>query len=91
MIKADLAEKIRDKLGFQRKDSIDLVESVLEIMKSTLETGEGVKMHGFGVFKVKKNADGNGRNPQNGEGIVLESRKVLTLKASPVLKEYINS
>lgn len=60
MTKADLAEKVRDKLGYQRKDAIDLVESVLDILKDTLETGEEVKISGFGSFKVRKKADRSG-------------------------------
>lgn len=91
MTKADLAEKIREKLCIQRKDSVELVESVLEIMKSTLEAGEEVKIAGFGVFKVRKKADRKGRNPITGEKLIVPKRKVLTFKPSPVLKEHINS
>ena len=91
MTKADIAEKVRDKLGFQRKDSVELVESVLEIMKNSLEAGEDIKISGFGNFKVRKKAARQGRNPQTGETIVISGRSVLTFKPSKVLKDYINS
>ena len=90
MTKADLAEKIRDKLGCQRKDSIALVESVLTIMKDSVERGEEVKVPCFGIFKVREKVDRSGRNPQTGEKIRISGRKVLTFKPSPILKEYIN-
>ena len=91
MTKADLAEKIRDKLGFQRKDSVELVELVLDILKDTLAAGEEVKISGFGKFDVKKKSERNGRNPHTGEGIVITGRKILTFKPSAIFKASINS
>jgi len=91
MTKADLAEKVRDRFGFQKKESVELVESVLEIMKSTLEAGDGVMISGFGKFEVKKKGDRKGRNPQTEATITISGRKVLTFKASQVLKDFINN
>jgi integration host factor subunit alpha len=91
MTKVDLAEKIRDKLGFRRNVSVELVESVLDILKDTLERGEDIKISGFGVFHVKKKVDRSGRNPITGEPLIIAGRKVLTFKASPVLKAHVNS
>ncbi len=90
MTKADLAEKIIVKLGYQRKDAIDLVESVLDILKNTLEAGEDVKISCFGSFHVRNKADRKGRNPVTGETLIISGRKVLTFKPSLLLKEYIN-
>ena len=90
MTKADLAEKIEG-IGHSRKDSIKLVESVLDIIKGTLEAGEDVKIAGFGKLEVRTKSDRNGRNPHTGEGIVIVGRKVLSFKPSPVLKGIINS
>jgi integration host factor subunit alpha len=90
MTKADLAAQVRDKLGLQLKESVELVESVLEIMKSTLEAGEDLKISCFGNFKVKKKADRKGRNPQTGEEITVTRRRVVTFKPSLSFKEYIN-
>jgi integration host factor subunit alpha len=91
MTKADLAEKVRDKLGFQRNVSIELVESVLEIMKSTLESGEDIKIACFGSFNVRNKAPRQGRNPQTEVKIMISGRKVLTFKPSQILKDFINS
>ncbi|MCG6537480.1 MAG: integration host factor subunit alpha [Syntrophales bacterium LBB04] len=90
MTKADLAGKVEG-IGFSRKESIMLVESILDIIKDTLEAGEDVKIAGFGKFEVRKKSDRKGRNPHTGEGIVIVGRKVLSFKSSPVLKGIINS
>jgi len=63
---------------------------VFSIIKDTLETGEKIKIAGFGNFVVKAKADRRGRNPQTGEAITIEARKVLTFKPSMILKEAVN-
>jgi integration host factor subunit alpha len=71
-------------------ESMDLVESVLAIIKDTLAEGEMVKVSGFGNFVVKEKNDRRGRNPVTGVEITIDARKVLTFKASPRLKAAIN-
>jgi integration host factor subunit alpha len=88
--KADIAEKVSVHLGFTKRDSQDLVESVLNIVKNTLESGEDVKTSGFGKFEVKQKKDRRGRNPQTGETITIEARRILSFKPSTVLREAIN-
>jgi integration host factor subunit alpha len=90
MTKSDMVEKIYEKIGFSKKESAELVEMVFDIIKSTLETGEKIKIAGFGNFVVKEKADRRGRNPQTGEEIVISARKILTFKPSQVLKASIN-
>jgi len=90
MTKAEIAEKIHSKLGLSKKDSQALLESVLSIMKDTLEAGEKIKVAGFGNFEVKQKKDRIGRNPQTSEKITIQARQVLTFKPSAVLKERIN-
>ena len=90
MTKADIVERVSESTDFTKKDSFDLVEQVFAILKSTLESGETIKITGFGNFIVRKKADRRGRNPQTGEEIVIESRKVLTFKPGQVLKERVN-
>ena len=90
MTKADIVEKIYDKVGFSKKDSAELVELVFDIMKTTLENGEKIKIAGFGNFVVKEKSDRRGRNPQTGEEITISARKILTFKPSQVLKASIN-
>jgi len=91
MTKSDMVEKIYEKIGFSKKESAELVEMVFDIIKSTLETGEKIKIAGFGNFVVKEKADRLGRNPQTGEEIVISARKILTFKPSQVLKASINA
>lgn len=90
MTKAELVEKVYEKTGGAKKDSADHVELVFDIMKSTLESGETLKISGFGNFEVKKKADRRGRNPHTGEQITISARSVLTFKPSTVLKSAIN-
>ena len=91
MTKADIAERIANANGFTKLESMELVESVLSIIKDTLADGESVKVMGFGNFIVKEKHDRRGRNPQNGEEITIDARRVLTFKASAILKGAINA
>jgi len=91
MTKADIVESIYQKVGFSKKESAEIVELVFDIIKSTLEQGEKVKISGFGNFVVRSKNSRKGRNPQTGDEIKLGARKVLTFKASQVLKNYLNS
>jgi len=90
MTKADLIENVYLKTGFSKKESADIVEMVFDLIKSTLEDGEKIKIAGFGNFVVKDKATRRGRNPQTGEEIEISSRKILTFKPSQVLKASIN-
>ena len=90
MTKIDIAERVSESNGFTKKDSYELLESVLEIMKSTLESGENLKIACFGNFDVREKATRRGRNPQTGEEMMLSSRKVVTFKPSNVLKQKLN-
>lgn len=91
MTKADIFEKVSENLGYTKKESAELVESVFALLKSTLESGETLKISGFGSFIVKQKADRRGRNPQTGETITIEARRILSFKPSGVLRDAINS
>ncbi len=92
MTKADIVEQVYDNLdGFSKKESADIVEMVFESIKETLETGEKIKISGFGNFVVRQKKERTGRNPQTGEEIRIAPRKVLTFKPSQVLKNAINT
>lgn len=67
-----------------------MMESVFAIMKESLETGESIKVSGFGNFEVKQKEARRGRNPQTGEAITIEARKVLTFKPSTLLRQAVN-
>jgi len=90
MTKADIVEKLHTSTGMSKKESIEMLEAVFSIVKSTLEQGETLKISGFGSFVVKQKNDRRGRNPQTGESITIDARRVLTFKPSAVLKDAIN-
>jgi integration host factor subunit alpha len=90
MTKADLVDSIYEKIGLSKKESIQIVELVFEIMRSELEKGKKVKISGFGNFNVRDKNIRRGRNPQTGDAIEISARSVLTFKASPVLKKALN-
>jgi integration host factor subunit alpha len=90
MTKGDIVERVHDKVGFSKKDASEVVESVFEIIKLRLERGEKVKISGFGNFVVNDKRPRKGRNPQTGGDIVITGRRVLTFKASQVLKRDMN-
>ncbi len=91
MTKSDIVERIHSRVGFSKKESAELVESIFDIIKSTLEERDKIKIAGFGNFIVKEKSDRRGRNPQTGESITIEARKVLSFKPSQVLRAAINS
>jgi len=88
--KADIVEHIYERVGFSKKESAELVERVFDIIKDTLSRGEKVKISGFGNFVVREKNARKGRNPQTGEEIRLDARRVLTFKPSLVLKTVLN-
>ena len=82
MTKVDIVEQIYERVGFSKKESAELLEKVFEAIKDTLAQGEKVKISGFGNFVVRDKNSRKGRNPQTGQELLLEARKVLTFKAS---------
>lgn len=91
MTKADLIEEVYEAVDFSKKDSASLVDLVFETIKETLESGEKLKVSGFGNFVVRSKKSRIGRNPQTGDAIEISARKVLTFKPSQVLKNALNS
>jgi integration host factor subunit alpha len=90
MTKADIVERIYTRVGFSKKEAADVVESIFEVIKGRLESGEKVKVSGFGNFVINEKRPRKGRNPQTGEEIIITGRRVLTFKPSQVLKRTIN-
>lgn len=91
MTKADIIERVAEKCDITKKEAIDMVESVFSILKNTLESGEDIKISGFGKFEVKSKQARRGRNPQTGDDITIAARRILTFKPSTILKSSINS
>lgn len=90
MTKADIVEKVYQKIGFSKKEASELVEMVFNTLKNQLQTGEKVKISGFGNFLVRGKSQRIGRNPQTGEQIMISARRVLTFRPSQVLKALLN-
>jgi len=90
MTKADLVKIICGKMDFALKESTEIVDQVFDILKETLESGEKVKISGFGNFNIRAKRPRKGRNPQTGEEMVITRRKVVTFRPSPVLRKALN-
>jgi integration host factor subunit alpha len=90
LTKDHIVSSLQSRLGVSKPESSDLLESVLELIKSSLAGGDDVLISGFGKFTVRKKAARRGRNPATGEDLTLEPRKVVTFKCSALLKEKIN-
>src|SRR5580700_697387 len=91
MTKAEIVQALYSKVGgFSRKESAELVDLVFEMMKETLGRGEKIKVSGFGNFVLRDKRQRPGRNPQTGQPIRISERRVLTFKASQILKQVLN-
>ena len=90
LTRADIIAAIQSENGYSRRKSADTVETLIEIIKRTLETGENVMISGFGKFNVKDKNERKGRNPATGEDLMLEQRRVVTFKCSGRLRNRIN-
>jgi integration host factor subunit alpha len=92
MTKAEIVQALYSKVGgFSRKESAELVDLVFEMMKETLGRGEKIKISGFGNFVLRDKRQRPGRNPQTGQPIKISERRVLTFKASQILKQTLNN
>jgi integration host factor subunit alpha len=89
LTRADLAETVNRKMGFSRTESLELVESVLRNMTAALDRGENVKISGFGTFVLRDKRERIGRNPKTGVEVPITPRRVMTFRASQILKERI--
>jgi integration host factor subunit alpha len=89
LTKSDIVAQVHE-LGFTKKKAVDTIESLLEIIKGTLEKGDDVLVSGFGKFCVKQKKERRGRNPATGSDLTLRSRKVVTFKCSGKLRDKVN-
>ena len=90
LTKANLIDSMYSQIGLSKTKSAQVVDSLLEIIKKTLENGEDILISRFGKFSVKEKNDRRGRNPQTRKDLMLESRRVVTFKCSGVLRDKIN-
>lgn len=89
LTKNDIVTSVHE-LGFTKQNSVEIIESLLEIIKSTLGKSEDVLISGFGKFCVKDKKQRRGRNPATGADLILNERKVVTFKCSGKLRDKID-
>ncbi len=89
LTKADLAELLFERLGLNKRESKDMVEAFFELIRTTLLSGDDVKISGFGNFNIRRKAPRPGRNPRTGEAIPIKARNVVTFHASHKLKAVV--
>ena len=90
LTKSQITDAIAEQNGFTKKQSTETVETVLELIKSSLASGEDVLISGFGKFCVKDKRERKGRNPATGGDMILAPRRVVTFKCSGKLRNKIN-
>ena len=90
MTKMDITRTICEKLDIPKKDCVGIVESVFDIIKNDLDKGNDVMISGFGKWTVKAKKKRKGRNPQTGEAMMIDARKVVTFKPSTALRDKLN-
>ncbi|MGA1847220.1 integration host factor subunit alpha [Deferribacter abyssi] len=91
MTKADIVEKIYEKLGITKKDIAKVVDMVFTTMREEILSGNSVKVSGFGNFEVKVRGRRVGRNPKTGDEVIIPPRYVVSFKPSHLFKEEVNA
>jgi integration host factor subunit alpha len=90
LTRADLAEAVHEEVGLTRQDCAGMVERTLDLVADALERGEIVKLSGFGVFQVRAKRARMGRNPKTGEPASIDPRRVISFRASHVMKARVD-
>ncbi len=90
LTKDQIVNTVYNRLGVSKNKSVDVVETLLEIIKKALENGEDVLISGFGKFCVKDKKERRGRNPQTADEMMLRARRVVTFRCSGILRDKIN-
>lgn len=88
--KATITDKIQKQLNIPKNQSVDIVETLLAIIKRTLESGDDVMVSGFGKFSVKQKKTRKGRNPSTGKALMLDARRVVTFRCAGGLRDKVN-
>ncbi|KGJ97921.1 MAG: integration host factor subunit alpha [Colwellia sp.] len=89
LTKAEVAEHLFEKVGLSKRDAKDMVEIFFEEIRETLESGDQVKLSGFGNFDLRQKSERPGRNPKTGEDIPISARKVVTFRPGQKLKSRV--
>lgn len=89
LTRAAIAEAIHRRLGLSRAESLAMVESILQHISDALAEGENVKISGFGTFLLRDKGERIGRNPKTGVEVPITARRVMTFRASQMLKDRV--
>ena len=89
LTKANIIEMLTENLGYSKVRSSEIFETMLEILKDSLEIGDDVLISGFGKFCVKEKSARKGRNPATGDELMLDQRRVVTFKSSTILRNKV--
>ncbi|WP_151446856.1 integration host factor subunit alpha [Lacisediminimonas profundi] len=89
LTKAELAELLFEQVGLNKREAKDMVETFFDEIRKALESGEAVKLSGFGNFQLRDKPQRPGRNPKTGEEIPITARRVVTFHASQKLKSMV--
>jgi integration host factor subunit alpha len=89
LTRADLAEALNREIGLSRADSADMVEKILSHMCESLSRGENVKISGFGTFVLRDKGERVGRNPKTGVEVPIAPRRVMTFRASQIMRDKV--
>jgi len=88
--KADIVKAVYERVGLSKSESASIVDDLFEVIRATLERGEDVKLSGFGHFVLRNKNERIGRNPKTGVEIMITPRRVVTFRASPIMKKRMN-
>jgi len=89
MTKADLVERLYEKVGLPKKEAREMIENLFNLLSAVLSEGESIKISGFGTFLVRRKGVRKGRNPKTGEEIQITQRRVITFKPSQQFKSLV--
>jgi integration host factor subunit alpha len=90
LTKAHIVKALAEQIGYSKNKSVNTIETLLELIKRSLESGEDVLVSGFGKFCVKEKHERRGRNPATCEDMMMESRRVVTFRCSRQLRDKVN-
>lgn len=90
LTRADLCEAVHEEVGLSRQECSSMVERTLELVVESLQRGETVKLSGFGVFQVREKRARMGRNPKTGEPAAINPRRVISFRASQIMKSRVH-
>jgi integration host factor subunit alpha len=90
MTKAEIADTVYQRTDLSKKNAADMVDTLFEMIRQSLERGDDIKLPGFGNFTVRQKVERKGRNPKTGEPVQITARKIVKFKPSPFLRERVN-